>query len=651
MRVLHIDLETYSSVPIRTNGAYKYTASPDFEILLFAYAYDDDDPVKIVDLAMGEQLPPEVEKDLLDPKVKKAAHNAVFERLSLNAYGYETEPEEWICTAILASHAGLPLGLDAVSTALDLDNKKDAATGKRLIKFFCCPCKPSKANGYQERNMPKDFPAKWEAFKGYCIRDVEAEQEIYTGLARFPFPSFERRMYALDQRINDRGIKIDMELVHTAMRLDAAFRHRKLAEVKELTGLDNPNAPKQLAEWLSLKMGKDIKSLTKDIVTDLLGEAKGAAGQVLRARQELGKTSVKKYASMLNCSGEGYRARGTMQFYAARTARWAGRLIQVQNLPQNHLEDLDGARNLVLAGDLEAIEMVYGSVPGLLSQLIRTAIIPRTKHTFAVADYSAIEARVIAWIAGEKWRLDVFNTHGKIYEASASMMFGVPIASVTKGSELRQKGKVSELALGYQGGWSALKKMGGEKMGLDVPEMKKIVTLWRKANPAIVELWANVEACAHKAVATRSQVVSQFKGLTFEAGEDYFRIVLPSGRSMYYREPRFSTDRFGQPTLTYMGVDSLSKKWARLETYGGKLVENIVQAIARDLLADALIRLDEAGFMLNFHVHDEAIAEVPKRDKEDSLALMCEIMGTPVKWAKGLPLRADGYTTDYYKKD
>lgn len=650
MRVLHIDLETYSSISIKTDGAYKYTDSVDFEILLFAYAYDDC-PVRIIDLANGEQIPRSVVADILDPDVKKAAHNATFERLCLNAHGLHTEPEDWVCTAILSSHAGLPLGLDAVSQALNLDNKKDAATGRRLIKFFCVPCKPSKANGQSHRNHPALFSEKWEEFKGYCVRDVEAEQEIYQRLARFTFLPFEWRLYALDQRINDRGVKIDLELVEQAIRLDAAFRIKLISEIKELTGLDNPNAPKQLADWLSLSLGKNVTSIAKDTITELLEDATGAAGTVLRARQQLGKTSIKKYAAMLAFTGRDDRARGVLQFYAARTARWAGRGIQLHNLPQNHLNDLDGARRLILAGDLEVFNWVYDSLPSVLSQLVRTAIVARPGHTFAVADYSAIEARVIAWLAGEKWRLDVFNTHGKIYEASASMMFGVPIDSVTKGSELRAKGKVAELALGYQGSVGALVAMGGEKMGLDPSEMKKIVTLWRQANPAIVSLWADIEACAHKAVATRSTVISRNHGIKFEAGKDYFRIVLPSGRAMYYREPSFATNKFQQPCLTYTGVHSETKKWIRLDTYGGKLVENIVQAIARDLLALALMRLDSAGFDIAFHVHDEAIAELSLEGAKGGLTKMCEIMGAPVKWAVGLPMHAEGYLTEYYKKD
>ena len=646
--MLHIDLETFSSVDLTKSGAHKYVASPDFEILLLAYSYDDE-ATQIVDLASGEKLPKKLAKDIQNGKVQKAAHNAAFERLCLQRIGLITDPEHWACTAILASHAGLPLSLQGVSEALKLVKGKDPI-GKRLIKFFCCPRKPTKSDP-STRNYPEFNPEKWEQFKNYCIRDVDAEKEIYRRLKRFEFPEVEKRYYRLDQFINDRGVAIDTAFADSAIALSEEYNQKLIGHIKELTGLRNPNSVTELKAWLGNATGREIKTLSKDTLPELLKDASGDVREVLLARQELGKSSISKYKKMIDCAGFDGRARGLLQFYATRTARWAGRLIQMQNLPQNHLPDLDTPRDLIRLNDLESFAMAYPSPPAVLSQLIRTAIVAPKGCTLGVADYSAIEARVIAWIAGERWRLEVFNTHGKIYEASASAMFGVPIQQVTKGSDLRQKGKVAELALGYQGGWSALKKMGGEKMGLTAKEMKNIVTLWRKASPAIVETWENFEACAHKAVATKTKIVSRFKGIAFEGGRDFMRIILPSGRAIYYREPKFGTNRFGKPALTYMGVDAETKKWVRLETYGGKLAENIVQAVARDVLAGAIYALYRAGFKTVFHVHDEVINEFALCEAEADLQEMCKIMTAPQPWTKGLPLRAEGYLTEYYKKD
>lgn len=653
MQHLHIDIETYSSVDITSAGAYKYAESLDFEILMMAYAFDDEE-VEIVDFAQGEVMPQRLAEALTNPEVLKFAHNANFERTCLKQIGFDIPIEQWRCTAVMSAYCGLPLHLDGVSKALKLGELSKDASGKALIKYFSMPVKPTKINGGRTRNFPHHDLEKWENFKKYCIQDVVAEREIERRLLKYEMPQSEIHNYILDQKINDRGILIDLEMASNAYDIDQKYTEEITKELQDLTGVENPNSASQLKEWLGVEMQRDVETLSKTVMPELINEAgKGSnAAKVLSLRAKNSKTSVKKYTAMLNCACDDNRAHGLFQFYGAnRTGRWAGRLIQLQNLPQNHIDDLELARNAVLSGDYTYINMLYDDIGSILSQLIRTAFIAKENHTFAVADFSAIEARVIAWLAGEQWRLDVFQTHGKIYEASASMMFGVPIEQIGKGSDLRQKGKVAELALGYQGGVGALKTMGGERMGLSESEMKSIVDKWRKANPAIVELWGDIEICANRCVKTGRQQISDFRGLVFETDGNVMTIELPSGRKLFYQQPIISKNRFDKPSLMYMGMDQVKKTWGRVETYGGKLVENIVQAIARDLLADSMLRLDKEGLELVMHVHDEVVAEVPETNAETLLNKMYAIMGAEISWAKGLPLSADGYLTKFYKKD
>lgn len=726
-RRLHIDIETFSSVDIKTSGAYKYTQSLDFEILLVAYAFDDE-PIKIIDLVQGEKLPQEFIDGLLDPEVHKCAHNATFERNSFRQYGYDIPIDQWYCSAVKAAYCGLPLSLELVSKAMKLEEKGKLSTGKALIRYFCNPCKPTKANGMRERNFPWHAPEKWEEFKLYCINDVEAEREIDHRLKHYIMPDFERINYIIDQEINDAGVLVDIEMVKNAVDIDNKFNVEVTERMKELTGVENPNSPSQLKEWLSEALGKNVNTLAKDSVLELLDETDDAAvyeyidpegeylnwtetekrnylkakgyinywgennwvhkteeitdthqgvhtdilvrilknrenqenlkpeifgapniREVLEGRLKLAKSSTKKYVSMLNCVCEDGRAHGLFQFYGAnRTGRWAGRLIQLQNLPQNHMKDLDLARQVIASGDYDLAKMLYDNIPNTLSELIRTALVAPEGFTFAVSDFSAIEARVLSWVADEEWRLDVFRTHGKIYEASAAMMFGVPIESVTKGSELRQRGKTAELALGYQGSEGAMEKM--DRDGKIPPhERKVIVKKWRKANPKIVQLWADVETCAIHTIKTRKSM--RLRSLGFHYDREIFRIELPSGRSLFYNNPKIGVNRFGMESIIFKGMDQVIKQWTSVETYGGKLVENIIQAISRDLLAYSMQNLRTAGFKMVMHVHDEVICEVPENKGEEQLKRMEDIMGQEVPWAPGLPLTADGYVTKFYKKD
>lgn len=672
MKELHIDIETYSSIDITSCGAYRYTQSVDFEILLIAYAFGND-PVQIVDLAQGEEIPVEFLEALKGPNVKKHAHSANFERQAFKACGYEVSIDQWHCSAVKAAYCGLPLPLAEVSKALNFgSDKAKLATGKALIRYFSIPCKPTKVNGQRCRNFPEHDLEKWEQYKEYCIQDVEAEREIGRRLDRYAIPATERELYILDQEINDRGILIDTELASKAYKIDEEYSDILKEKVREITGVDNPNSVAQLKQWIGEAIGKEIKSLAKENVSALLdGVENKAVGDVLRLRQMLSKSSIKKYTRMLDCVCSDGRGHGFFQFYGAnRTGRWAGRLVQVQNLTRNYLPDLTTAREVVKTGDHENVEILYGDVSDTLSQLIRTAFVADEGKTFAVADFSAIEARVIAWIAGEKWRLDVFKTHGKIYEASAASMFGVPIEEIGKGSDLRSKGKVAELALGFGGSIGALTQMGADKMGLEEDEMRDIVNKWRKASPAIVQLWRNLEGCAKQAVRSGKPLTSKHKNLLFEYNGEVLTIELPSGRKLFYQEPRLQKKMIHRPngesfeveSLTYMGMDQTTKQWVRLDTYGGKLTENIVQAVARDLLAHSMLELDKRGFEIVMHVHDEAVCEIDDYDTDeaaqaadwtnaDQLEIMCKIMGEPVPWAKGLPLGADGYITPYYKKD
>lgn len=650
---LHIDIETYSSIDIKTAGAYKYCESIDFEILMVAYAFDDE-PIQIVDLAQGETLPIEFLEALQNPQVEKHAHNANFERNAFKAVGYNIPIEQWHCSAVKSAYCGLPLSLEMVSKAFKLEEKGKLATGKALIRYFCIPCKPTNANDKRMRNMPWHDLEKWDEFKKYCINDVEAEREIDNRLQAYIIPEFERRNYILDQEINDRGIMIDLNMAKNAFDIDTQHSAILTDKMIDLTGLENPNSPAQLKKWLGDAMQKEVTSLAKSELPTLIEEAESeAVTKVLKLRKKSSKTSTKKYVAMMNCACDDDRAHGLFQFYGAnRTGRWAGRLVQLQNLPQNHISDLEQARSAFASGDYDLVTMLYENVSDTLSQLIRTAFIAKPGHTFAVADFSAIEARVIAWLANEKWRLDVFSTHGKIYEASASMMFGIPIEKIDKGSDLRTKGKIAELALGYQGALGALKKMGGESMGLTDSEMTDIVKKWRNKNPQITKLWKHVEAAAKRAIKTRKKVIlSRFRNLEFEYDGNVLTIQLPSGRKLFYQSPAMTTNRFGQESIKYKGLDQVTKKWWWVDSYGGKFVENIVQAIARDLLADSMLRLDENGFDIVMHVHDEAICEIPEENSDELLDEMCDIMGTEVPWAEGLPLVADGYVTPFYKKD
>lgn len=667
---LHIDIETYSSIDIRKAGAYRYCRSVDFEILLVAYAFDDS-TIQIVDLARGEQLPKEFTDALLDPQITKYAHNAVFERQCFSQIGYDTPANVWHCTAIKSAYCGLPLSLEQVSAALRLEQLGKLSTGKALIKYFCVPCRPTKTNGQRYRNYPEHDPEKWEEFKLYCIHDVKAEREICRRLSRYTIPDFERANYILDQKINDRGVKLDLTMAKYATEIDARYTGILKARAKKLTGLENPNSPAQLKGWLSKAMQKEVTTLAKTELQSLIEQAgDGTVSEVLKLRQKLSKSSTKKYLAMLECACHDDRARGLFQFYgASRTGRWAGRLIQLQNLPQNHIELLELARDYVARGDYDGVTMLYDDISKLLSQLIRTALIAKEGHTFAVADFSAIEARVIAWFAGEEWRLDVFNSHGMIYEASASMMFGLPIEKCMKEDKgglkgIRAKGKVAELALGYQGAVGALKTMGGERMGLSIKEMKAIVSKWRKANPKIKQLWSDVNEAAKRAIKTRKKIVSKGGKLAYHYNGEVLRVRLPSGRCLFYYNPKLRVRNFKKideetgevntwtaEVISYRGMSQTTRQWTYIDTYGGKLVENIVQATARDLLAFAMRNLDKEGFAIAMHVHDEAACEIPLVGQEETLEKMCNVMSIAPEWAKGLPLAADGYLTPFYKKD
>lgn len=649
---LFIDIETYSETDIAECGAYKYLEDPSMEILILSYALDNG-PVKVVDLLSGEDYPEEFTEAFYDEGTLIWAHNAVFERKAFERSGMKTDLKRWRCSSVKASYCGLPMSLDKVSKALDLTDKK-LDTGKMLIKYFSCPCKPTKINGGRTRNYPEHAPEKWEKYKEYNKYDVLAEREIVRMLEKYEIPEMEQMMYVMDQEINDRGILIDLVMAENAIYIDADYKDKLIDRIKSLTGIDNPNSTAQMKAWLEKKTGKKVPSLNKDVMPELLESAEGDVLEVLSLRNRLAKTSIKKYQAMLNCaSATDHRARGLFQFYGAgRTGRWAGRLIQLQNLPQNHINDLELARSIVAEGeDADLMEMLYDNVPSVLSQLIRTAFIAPEGKTFAVADFSAIEARVISWYACEEWRLEVFRTHGKIYEASAAMMFGVPIEMVKKGSDLRAKGKVAELALGYEGSLGALKRMGGERMGLSDSEMTAIVKKWRASNPNIVALWRDVEACAKKAVKLQGRTFKDRTGrLEFFCDGFALTIKLPSNRQLFYHRPRICNGPKGEG-LHYYGVNQETKQWGLIDTYGGKLTENIVQAFARDLLAYAMYKLTRYGFDIVMHVHDENIAEVPAGDADVMLEQMCEIMGEEVPWAEGLPLRADGYTTPFYKKD
>lgn len=652
MNVLSIDIETYSSVDLIKSGVYPYAEAPDFTVLLFAFAVNDE-PVQIVDLAQGEELSDQVLYALTDREITKTAWNANFERTCLaRHFGLELPPEQWSCSMAWAMSLGLPGSLEMAGKALKTKEQK-AAVGKSLIRLFSIPHK-GKPGLFSTGNrvLPSDQPAKWEEFKAYCVQDVETERDIRKRLSLLSpagLPEPERKLWCLDQRINETGVLADSQLVAQAIKLADEQQARLMAQAVELTGLDNPKSVSQLKTWLKKVDDLDVESLTKQTVPELIKEtANGKVKQVLELRTEMSKSSIAKYDAMVRSACSDGRIRGLFQFHGARSGRWAGRLLQVQNLPQNHLPDLDLARRLVREGRGEEIELLFGSISDTLSQLIRTALVPAPGHRFIVADFSAIEARVIAWLAGEKWRMDVFRTHGKIYEASASAMFKIPIEEITKGSPLRQKGKIAELALGYQGAKGALITMGALKMGLTEDELPELVTRWRRANPKIVGLWSRVEEAAKEAVQGSAQELD--RGLRFSRENGLLQITLPSGRKLSYVRPRIDPEpEFGKETISFEGMDQTTKKWKRILTYGGKLVENIVQAIARDCLAEGMLRLAADGYRIVMHVHDECVLEVPSG--YDCLEEVCEVLGMPLAWAPGLLLKADGYETSYYRKD
>ena len=662
MKTLSIDIETYSDIPLQKSGVYRYCESPNFEILLFGYSADSG-PVQVVDLACGEKIPADVLDALTDDAVTKWAFNASFERVCLSRYlrdlGISLDPfhdkhplsqevarflnpESWRCSMVWAATMGLPLSLEGVGSVLGLEKQK-LTEGKELIKFFCQPCAPTKTNGQRTRNRPFHAPDKWDAFKRYNLRDVETEMGIQQRLAKFPVPDQVWEEYHIDQEINDRGVRLDMELVRSAIDMDTRSRHELTTAMKRMTALENPNSVQQMKQWLS-DNGMETKSLDKKVVAELLKDAPAELREVLSLRQQLAKSSVRKYQAMENTVCADSRARGMFQFFgAARTGRFSGRNIQLQNLPQNHLPDLAEARALVRAGDFDAVKLLYEDVPDTLSQLIRTAFIPKDGARFLVADFSAIEARVIAWYAGETWRQKAFEKGGDIYCASASQMFKVPVEKHGVNGHLRQKGKIAELALGYGGSVGALKAMGAIEMGLTEDELTPLVDAWRQSNPRIVEFWWAVDRAVMEAV--RYKHTTSSYGLTFSCRSGMLFITLPSGRNLAYVKPKIGTNKFGGECITYEGVGA-TKKWERLDSYGPKFVENIVQATARDILCYAMRTLRCCSIVM--HIHDELVIEA---DPSMSLDAVCEQMGRTPPWATGLLLRADGYATPFYKKD
>ena len=646
MRTLSIDIETFSPEPLAKCGVYRYCQAPEFEVLLFGYSVDSG-PVRVVDLTAGERIPADVLAALTDTAVSKWAFNAQFERVCLSRYlgypvGQYLNPDSWYCTMVWSATLGLPLSLEGAGAVLGLEKQK-LKEGKDLVRYFCTPAKARDGSAF--RRLPADAPEKWAAFKTYNLRDVETEMSIQQKLSRFPVSQEEWENYHLDQRINDRGILLDRALVAQAIRCDERFKRTHLEQARSVTGLENPNSPAQLKAWLAEK-GVEAESLSKASVLELLSHAEGEVELALSLRQELAKSSVKKYTAMESVVCPDDRARGLIQFYGAnRTGRFAGRLIQVQNLPQNHLPDLKQSRTLVRDGRFDAVELLYDSVPLVLSELIRTAFIPKPGCRFFVADFSAIEARVIAWIAGEQWRQEVFAQGGDIYCASASQMFHVPVVKHGVNGHLRQKGKIAELALGYGGSVGALKAMGALNYGLTEEELKPLVDAWRQSNPRIVKFWWDVDRAA--ATCVRARVPAETHGIRFLYQSGMMFIVLPSGRRLVYVKPKMGVNRYGSESVTYEGVGE-QKKWLRLESYGPKFVENIVQATARDILVEAMRRLEAAGYQIVMHVHDEAVIEAPA---DSSLEDICAIMGQTPAWAGGLLLRADGYVCDFYQKD
>ena len=660
MRHLSIDLETFSSVPIGKTGAYKYVQSPDFEILLFAYSLDGG-PVQIIDLACGEMLPDWLEAAIGDPDYIKHAYNAPFEWYCLSKYfGVILPVDQWRDTMLHGLYCGYTAGLDATGKALGLPaEKQKLAVGKSLIRYFCVPCTPTKSNGGRTRNLPKHDPEKWALFKTYCQGDVVTEMEIERRLSNFPVPPEVEKQWQTDLVINARGVAVDMGLVQGALEIAAKTHDALMSEAVSITGLENPNSVAQLTKWLEMSTEQPVGDLRKDTVAAMLKDEgiTGNAERMLEIRQELGKTSTKKYNAIEAAVCSDGRVRGLLQFYGAnRTGRWAGRLVQVQNLPRTYIEQLTTARAAVKSKSGDKLKFMFGSIPDTLSQLIRTSFIASPGNKLVDADFSSIEARVISWLAGEHWRLEVFRTHGKIYEASASQMFGVPIERIKKGNpeySLRQRGKVAELALGYQGSTGALITMGALNMGIPEEDLPDIVSRWRESNKRIVDLWYRVEAAAVSVI--QSGTPAGVNNLIFarecdtQNGLDFMTITLPSRRKLYYAKPELGVNQWGKPSISYYGVNQTTKQWTPLGTYGGKLVENIVQAIARDCLAAAIEHLEAAGFPVVFHIHDEVVIDC--RPEQANLDEVVRLMTLPIPWARDLPLNADGWVGDFFKKD
>lgn len=668
---LSIDLETYSTVSIGAAGSYRYILDPSFEILLFAYSLDGM-PVEVIDVASGQVIPLWLKNALKNPLYIKHAYNAAFEWFALSKYLGWLSPDQWRDTMLHALYCGYPASLDAAGRAMGLpEDKKKLTTGKALIRYFCVPCKPSNANGNRTRNLPRHDPAKWALFKEYNGQDVVTEMEIDHRLSAFPVPAFVQKQWETDLMMNARGVAADMEMVSGALVIGATVKSQLMAEARQLSGLDNPNSIKQLARWLTEATDSDaeITSVTKETVATMLKQPQPANVQrMLEIRQELGKTSTKKYDALETCIADDGRVRGLLQFYGAnRTGRWAGRLVQVQNLPRTYTHPLPPARQLVKDRNIDGLRLMYGSINDTLSQLIRTAFVATTGNVLIDADFSAIEARVISWLAGQEWRLEVFRTHGKIYEASASQMFHVPIEKIKKGNPeyaLRQRGKVAELALGYQGGVSAMRRMdtGHNLDDLSDDEVKGIVDRWRETNSMIRDLWNIVDSAAVTVITnggaqtirseTTDAVITLACELDVITGTRYMTILLPSGRKLYYPSPEIGVNRWGNPSVSYMGQNQTTKRWERVETYGGKLVENIVQAIARDCLAIAIENLEAQGLHVVFHIHDEVVIDTPAWADEDTmLDTVTKIMTKPIPWAQMLPLNADGWVDKYFKKD
>jgi DNA polymerase len=654
MKELLIDIETFSEADIGSVGSFRYIDDPSFEVLLFAYKVDDEE-TKLVDLMNGETVPEEIVEAVYDPNVVKWAHNAAFERYALwKHFGRYLPPEQWKDTMILAAQCGLPLHLAGVCDALNMgEDKAKMKEGKALIKYFCCPCRPTKVNGQRTRNYPEHDPEKWEVFRQYCIRDVDSEVEVRDILIRYEPSEVEHRFWCLDARINENGMRSDIPFVKNALEMDAKYKAELTDAAIAVSGLDNPNSVSQIKEWLQEQEDLEVPSLNKKAVADVVANLKtDEAKQFMAIRTELSKTSTKKYNAFVRCaSPNDSHVRGCFQFFGGHTGRFAGRLVQLQNLPQNHMPDLEEARDLVCSGDYETFKMLYPAVTPTLSELIRTSLVAEEGHRFVVADFSAIEARVSAWFAGEEWRLKVFREGGDIYCESASQMFKVPVVKNGINGELRQKGKVAELALGYGGGVNALKAFGADKMGMSNEEMAQTVDQWRAASPNIVAIWSSLDKAMKRCIVHRSTVLDTVAKVRFRWDHGIVWMRLPSGREMAYYAPEYSESKYtkGKMTISYMGVGQKTRKWERIETWGGRLFENLVQATARDCLRDTMMRLDADGWDIRGHVHDEVICSEPIGGR--SVDEMCEVFARPIDWAPGLPLTGAGYECEFYKKD